>query len=369
MSQLRDACSTREEAIRDARRALQDAQLAHRNVLDDAEEAFDRLINPPYIEVLGAVGLAANRITIGEVTHLLEPGVRARADTKGAMTRVADIGGYGGGIMATLKTKKYDDREMVILVEGGDWAEIAVFQPKRSGWGSGKRNTNLQQAAVRLAKRIEVTADAVPAWRAGIVHEAAELARKVKIVAADTAAIDAAHAHLDQATAMPEIKALVAACDDIDQNVLTKEQRLTIDRARRLVAVPVTLGPPPPPRRGRQRTLGDEWERLRDFESASDARSALSAIQSGLGKMLSGNTGAVPLPPLPLDDWIEAAEATSALTPSGPEADDAGAGTTGAPGTNATEHVEALERLAQLHAAGVLSDEEFAAAKRRVLDL
>jgi hypothetical protein len=62
-------------------------------------------------------------------------------------------------------------------------------------------------------------------------------------------------------------------------------------------------------------------------------------------------------------------EATRRVPPSGPAASQAGSGgATGGAGSTSTPDVATrLKDLAQMHADGVLSDDEFAAAKARVL--
>ena len=342
---LSAACDERVQLIAPVLAAFRAARVDHRRTIDKAEARFEAVGNPPPFDVLGSVALAVNRVTINGITHPLVPGIRARADTKGAMTRVSDIGGYGWGLMATLKTKKYDDREIVIVVEGADWAEMAIFSPEKTGWGSGKRNSSLQQEAVRLAKRIEVTAEAAPEWRPSVLQEAAELAREVKRVESETGTVDAALAELERAAVMPEVQSLVSQCEAFESSKISKKERLTLARGRALIATPFYIGPPPLPGR---------------LRGAANAKDAFGAFQLEIGKMLTGqNAPLPPAPPLPLDEWIAEAEGPGAA------ADDATPRS--AEPTSAPSDVEALERLAQLHAAGVLSDQEFAAAKQRVL--
>jgi hypothetical protein len=340
------------------------------------EQKLWRLIDgrDAMLERFGSIALYPGGVEINRVFFPFTGEVKTLAETRGAINRnkrslltrtMYGIPTAGIGFFAT-KTKKHDDREVVLLVETPEWAEMATFSPA------------LQRDAVRFAKEIERVGNQWVAGEATRRAEAADLARQIKAIQEANAGLlelaDQAAAEYAAIEARTEVRDMLADFDqqtkDIDPMVLVARGN-TIKGIRDLVEAhdgSNRLPPPPPQAPGQsartstglsKRTV--QWRDLRTESLGLMVRRGANDVTRSLGRWNSRRPSPPPAPGdvLDLDGLIASVAAAPAEGP--PPAPPAALSTGGA------DPVEQLERLADLHARGVLTDDEFAAAKQRLL--
>jgi hypothetical protein len=180
-----------------------------------------------------------DRVELNGREYLLTPDVRAVADSAGnlsrtrrhTLTRFALLGPLS---VFTPKAKKHDDRELFLLVEAPDWAEV-VECPADA------------QAKVRgLAQQINVAARNVDATRAERRIRVAETKRALETVSSDKTAIAAAteqmrEQHESNAAVATELRAL----DEALSGVLDLDARYVRGARATQVAVSEEIAAPP----------------------------------------------------------------------------------------------------------------------------
>lgn len=328
------------------------------------------LLEPPKIKSFGSVTLYPNRIVMNGAVRQLTPGMKTLAETRGNINRAkrslltrSAVGvatlpiAFGLGFFATPKTKKHDDREVVLIVEGSDWAEMTTYAPA------------LQRDVVRFAKEIEATAGAWAAGQPERVPKAVAVAQRIREVQANSTDL---HTALDALEVVRSESAAQEALLRVQARISEDDLKVPRDIRKRIEAAQTSIGelalsapPPPPPGKGfngrRTLTMADfktESMGLAFRRLANDGARSLGRWQSNPA---SGSPGGRKTP---LEDLLVIAETTPVPTAPGAEPAPALAPT---PPSSAGDTVEALGRLAEMHTAGVLTDEEFAAAKARLL--
>ena len=325
------------------------------------------------LDTLGSVTLHEGSLEIDRVRHLFDGPVEALAETRGAITRqkrsMLTRSAYGAvtfgvGFFAT-KTKKHDDREVCLVVETPNWAEIALYSPA------------LQKDAVRFAKEIERVGNEWVAAAPTRRREAAALAARIKEVRAANQNL------VEQIQAADEVLRELEAKDDVRNAVKMFKARYpdysnvmlyagalsTVQDIERLIAAHTREGVA-----GGANDAADELRResgqvsartvqLREFRTESlglMVRRSFNDAARTLGRWQSR-------PPsvndddhvIDLDELI--AEAAAGQDEPGPPLESAAV-------PAAPDPVEQLQKLADLHAQGVLSAEEFTAAKAKLLN-
>ncbi len=352
-------------ALDEARSVVAERQPEYDARVEQAATPLRALLDPPPLKSLGSVTLYPNRIAINGVVHNLDAETNTVAETRGninrvkrsLLTRVAvGVATGGPGFYAT-KTKKHDDREVVLIVEGSDWAEMATFAPA------------LQRDVVRFAKEIEA---AGAAWAAGASDrrpEATRLAQDVRPMRDDRAELDDAMSTLATVRSQAHVQAHLEALRSIVEQgglSVSRSERKRIDAIQTLVDAEESLPPPPPPppppptsySPSRTRTV-----RLADFRTESlglMVRRSANDLSRGLGRWKSNPPQGRPETPLTIEELLAIAEQAEAGEPPA-----AAISPPPPPAPEAT--VDALSRLAEMHQAGILSDDEFTAAKQRLL--
>lgn len=241
----------------DAVARVESCRAAMRSRMEPDERALREILEPPQIKSFGSVTLYPNRIVMNGVVRQLAPGVQTLAETRGninrakrsLLTRTA-VGVFtfpmaaGLGFFATPKTKKHDDREVVLIVEGSDWAEMTTYAPA------------LQRDVIRFAKEIEATADAWMTGQRERAPRAAALAGRIREIQDESADLDEALDHLDAVRTEPATR---DALDRVQTLIADEDLKVSRDIRKRIDAVQATVGrlgavPPPPTSRGQELT-------------------------------------------------------------------------------------------------------------------
>lgn len=334
------------------------------------ERALRDLLEPPAVKNFGGVTLYPNRIVMNGVVRQLSPGMKTVAETRGNINRAkrslltrSAVGvatfpiSFGLGFFATPKTKKHDDREVVLIVEGSDWAEMATYSPA------------LQRDVVRFAKEIETTAEEWAAGQSERLPKAAAVAQRIRDVHENSAELNAA---LDALESVRSEQAPQEALDRVQARIGDDDLKVSRDTRKRIEAAQsevadLSVAPPTAEAQGTDwwrpsltiAALKTESMGLLFRRSANDVGRSLGRWQSNPASGPAGGGN------MPLEDLLVIAE--TAQVPIAP-------GTAGPlpppaaiPPSSGGDTVEALGRLAEMRTAGLLTDEEFAAAKARLL--
>jgi hypothetical protein len=175
------------------------------------------------------VVLFDDRLSINGKTFMLDTGVSAIADSAGAiavsrrhtLTRFALIGPFS---LFTPKKTTHDNRELYLLAEGPDWAEVVKCKPD-SGPAVRQLAAKITTAAKNVDAILEARRQAVDAATA-----------KLDAIKSDTAEIEARRRALDEAEAdRAELDARIAAVEDKLPAMPDQETR-AVRKARKLVA-------------------------------------------------------------------------------------------------------------------------------------
>jgi hypothetical protein len=251
---LKAATGRLEDAVKDRRKQLEMAQKQlgrthddYRKRVERAQKAVTEAGQSKKIGggVFGPVKLYDDRITINGKTHSLSPEVQATVDTAGnlsstrrhTLTRFALLGPLS---LFTPKKTKHDDRELFLLVEGPDWAELVKCEVK-------------QQASTRtLAQSINVAARQVEQARADRRARVEEAQAELAAARADQTAIETAERELIAAhsateaivTSRDELLGLVGSHSGREAKEVRKAEGL-VSEVQNLLAEQLELPPSP----------------------------------------------------------------------------------------------------------------------------
>ena len=331
---LKSAARDVEEAIGDWQRRVAERthelsrlQTQHHKKVEAARKDLDRAARPEKLvaHLMGGVTVFDDRLALNGKERLLTPEVEATADTAGnlsrtrrhTLTRFALLGPFS---MFTPKATRHDDRELFLLVEGPDWADMVKLPPKA------------QAKARELAQKINLAARTV---------EQTQAQRRIKV-----------------AQARANLTTIAGARGDIEEarRALEAEHGERRELLRRLDA------------------LASAAEAAAAFQPAARAVRRAQARASHVATLLEApvryppkQTAVAVVEGLPCTEPPEsesppdvaalarqaASPAPAALPPESPPA--------------GHDLVDQLERLAHLKAQGLLGENEFAAAKQALL--
>ncbi len=351
-------------ALDEARSVVAERQPEYDARVEQAATPLRALLDPPSLKSLGSVTLYPNRIAINGVVHNLDAEMNTVAETRGSINRAkrslltrVGVGAatslwlYGLGFFATPKTKKHDDREVVLIVEGSDWAEMATFAPA------------LQRDVVRFAKEIEVAGAAWAAGESDRRPEATRLAQDVRPMRDDRAELDDAMSTLATVHSQAHVQAgLEALRSIVEQGGLSvsRSERKRIDAIQAFVDAEEALPPPPPTSYSPSSTRTVRFADFRTEPLGLMVRRSANDLARGLGRWQSNPPQGRSGTPLTIEELLAIAEQAEAGEPPA-----AAIAPPSPPAPEAT--VDALSRLAEMHQAGILSDDEFTAAKQQQL--
>lgn len=244
---LEDAVKERRKQLESAMKQLGRTHDDYRKRVERAQAAVTEAGKSRKIGggVFGPVKLYDDRITVNGKTQSLSSEVQATVDTAGnlsttrrhTLTRFALLGPLS--LFAPKKTK-HDDRELFLLVEGPDWAELVKCDVKQQG-----QTRSLAQAINVAARQVEQTR-AERRQRVEVAQRALAEAR------ADQAAIKsaehgvrAAHSATSEIVAgRDQLKMLLQAYPDQEAKEVRKAQSLVSD-VDALLAESLQLPPSP----------------------------------------------------------------------------------------------------------------------------
>ncbi len=350
-------------ALDEARSVVAERQPEYDARVEQAATPLRALLDPPPLKSFGSVTLYPNRIAINGVVHNLDAEMNTVAETRGNINRAKrslltrymvavyafPLGGLG--FFATPKTKKHDDREVVLIVEGSDWAEMATFAPA------------LQRDVVRFAKEIEVAGTAWAAGESDRRPEATRLAQDVRPMRDDRAELDDAMSTLATVHSQAHVQAgLEALRPIVEQGGLSvsRSERKRIDAIQAFVDAEEALPPPPPTSYSPSSTRTVRFADFRTEPLGLMVRRSANDLARGLGRWKSNPPQGRSGTPLTIEELLAIAEQAEAGEPPA-----AAISPPSPPAPEAT--VDALSRLAEMHQAGILSDDEFTAAKQQQL--
>jgi hypothetical protein len=241
-SRLRASIDTREQHLKETRKSLSLAIRQRTNRVRAAEKAVDvskTIKRMPQSNRL--IQLFEDSIIANGHRHPLNPNVTAAIDTAGnlshtrrhTVTRFALLGAFS---VFAPKDTKHDDRELFILLEAPDWAEVV------------KVNADSQMAARRLVQAINLTARHVKqqkAVRSALIRNATENFQRV---AADRLDVDSAELALVRAfsakdsiqEAAASLQGLVEGRDEAEVRYARKAQRL-LEQAEEILSAHLDL--------------------------------------------------------------------------------------------------------------------------------
>lgn len=240
---LEDATKERRKQIEAAQKQLSRTQDEYRKRVKKAEQTVTDAGKSRKVGggAFGPVKLYDDRITVNGKTHRLTADVQATVDTAGnlsmtrrhTLTRFALLGPLS---LFTPKKTKHDDRELYLLIEGPQWAELVKCEVK-------------QQAATRtLAQSINVAARQVEQTLAKRRERVAAAQRSLADARADRTAIEQAERELEAAHAATEtilerrdeLHTLVGAYSEQEAKEARKANALLAE-VENLLAAPLEL--------------------------------------------------------------------------------------------------------------------------------
>ena len=135
------------DGVDEAREPLAAAMVAQQQRVDNAEGELAKTLERRPIARLANIALYDDSLGIGQNMFELVPGTIAEADFVGSVnrsnrftvTRFATLGLFS---LAAPKSRKHDDREVILLVEAPEWAESVSLPPQH------------RAKAVRFSKQI-----------------------------------------------------------------------------------------------------------------------------------------------------------------------------------------------------------------------
>jgi hypothetical protein len=326
---LRQACEkleyelkARDDSIARARHALSTAQKDHSKRVDHARKATEQSGRSRRLASFGGVQLFEDRIVARGRAHWLTAEVSATVDSAGnlsrtrrhTLTRFALIGPLS---FFTPKKTKHDDRQLFLLLEGPDWAELLECDKKAQA-----QTRALAQSINLAARNVE------PTRQARDQHMAAAQA------ALESTLNDTAN---------------IAACDDALRRAEVENAGVVTAAAELRAAL--ERYPEAESRQGRGAV-----KLLERVESSLSTRSVLPELPAGMESI-------EPSPPALPPATENPPDATSPTTTHEPTV-----ATDGASDADLAEDpIETIRRLGGLRDSGLISAEEFEAKKAELL--
>ncbi len=319
---LEDAVKERRKGVETSEKQLSRAQEEYRKRVAKAEQAVTEAGQARKVGggFFGPVKVFDDRVTVNGKTFTLTPEVQATVDTAGnlsstrrhTVTRFALLGPLS---LFTPKKTKHDDRELFLLVEGPDWAELVKCDVKQ------------QSATRQLAQSINVAARQVEQTLADRRQRVAAAQQALASSRADKTAIGEAERELQTAHAATET---------------------IVERRDELLAL-----------------AGGYHDQ--EAKEARKAQALVAEVQSLLAEPLE-----LPALPAELEPGSAAAELEAASEPPEPAAPEAAAAEPEAaePELDAAadgDAIEQIRRLGELRDGGLITAEEFEAKKAELL--